>query len=487
VNSKPLLHKPLSWLIYGIVVSVPLLFGAAHPIVLGSYVLVILTCLGGWLLLNDIKLVENTSFWHLVPVLLIGYLFLQTVPLPMGLVDLLSPMRAERVRMVNELAATDQHYISLSENGIVGVFRTIFVLSLLVYYRSLKKVISSNEGVYHIILYCVLFVGVIEALYGLIQFVNPGIGILWLKLTAGRAAHGTILYKNQYASLLNMIWPIAVGGAVMFFVGRRGRSRRGEGRKKEKDMFQKISSTRPQALLLVAVSTMIILAVLFSLSRGGILSMVLVGFCLIVLLPFSIKSKLFSLLIFLLLIGGYGGMIGLDTIVSRFDTISASKGARLDIYAASFPMVIDHWLTGIGLGSYTLLSPVYLKGFPENLHNSRVHCEYLELLIELGIPIATLLFCWLAGGMWKLLTRILAVRSRSESQIAKVIMATASMCGIIGFLAHGLIDFGWRLPANVFFAITLLALCVSSLESIEEDALSTNTRAASQAPEDERA
>ncbi len=82
-------------------------------------------------------------------------------------------------------------------------------------------------------------VGAIEALYGLLQFVNPSIGILWLKLTGGRAAHGTIIYKNQYASLLNMIWPLAVGGTVMFFVGRQDKRRQGEGRKKTQDLLQK--------------------------------------------------------------------------------------------------------------------------------------------------------------------------------------------------------------------------------------------------------
>lgn len=469
VNPTLLMHKPISWLIYGIVVSVPLVFGAVHPIVLGFYVLVILICLGGWLLLNDIKLFENASFWHLFPFFLIGYLFFQTIPLPLDMVDLLSPMRAERVRMVNELAGTEQHYVSLSENGIAGVFRAIFVLALLVYYYCLKKVISTDDRAYYMLLYCMIFVGTIEAFYGLIQFVSPGIGILWLKVTGGRAAYGTIIYKNQYASLLNMIWPLAIGGTVMFFLGRKGIKRQSEGRKKAKDILQKVSSTRPQALLLAALSTMIILGVMFSLSRGGILSMILVGFCLILFLPFSVKSKLLSLLIFLLLTGGYGAMIGLDTIVSRFDTIGVSKGARMDIYISSFPMVVDHWLTGIGLGSYTLLSPVYLKGFPEHFHNSRVHSEYLELLIELGIPAASLLFCWLAVGMWKLLARILSVRPKNEFQMAKVIMGTTAICGIIGFLAHGLIDFGWRLPANVFFVMTLLALCVTSLESIEEE------------------
>jgi len=379
-------------LIGGIVVSVPLIFGAVHPIVLGGYVAIILTCLGGWLLLNNAQILEDYSFLHLFPVILISYLFLQSVPLPFELVEFLSPMRAERVRMVNDLAGTEQYFISLSENGIAGIFRAIFILSLLIYYYSLKKIITTDERAYYLLFYCIVFVGLIEALYGLLQFVNPSIGILWLKLTGGRAAHGTIIYKNQYASLLNMIWPLVVGGTAMFFIGRKSRRYNRDRGKTTKDIVQKISSTKPQALFLAAVAIMIMLAVLFSLSRGGILSMIFVGFCLIVLLPFTIKSKLLACLFFFLLTGGYGAMMGLDTIVSRFDSIGASKGVRLDIYISSLPIFFDHWLTGIGLGSYTLLSPVYLKGFPANIHFDRVHSDYLELLIELGGPVALLLF-----------------------------------------------------------------------------------------------
>ena len=72
--------------------------------------------------------------------------------------------------------------------------------------------------------------------------------------------------------------------------------------------------------------------------------------------------------------------------------------------------------------------------------------------------------------MYKLLARTLAIQSLRKPQMAKMIMAIASLCGIIGFLVHGFIDFGWRLPANVFFAMTLLALCVTSLESLESKA-----------------
>ncbi len=276
--------------------------------------------------LTAVSFLRICLYCTLYPFLLVGYLFLQSLPLPLALVDILSPARAERVTMVNELAGVGQHSVSLSENGTAGMFKALFILALLVYYYSLKKVISTDERAYSLLFYCLMIVGVIEALYGLLQFVNPGIGILWLKVTSGRAAYGTIIYKNQYASMLNMIWPLAIGGAAMFFSGRQGKRRQGEGRKNSRDIFYRVSATRPQALLLTALSTAIVLAVLFSLSRGGILSMILVGFCLIILMPFTMKSKLLALLGFILLTAAYASLMGFDTIISRFDTLGASKG-----------------------------------------------------------------------------------------------------------------------------------------------------------------
>ena len=465
-TKEPILQKTASWLVYGIVLTVPLIFGAIIPAVLGLYIFLILVFLGGWLLLNGSRLQMDFSWWYLVPLLLIIYIFFQSVPLPIEWVKILSPARAERVQMVNELAGTRQLFISLSENGIDGAFKALFILALLIFYCALKQVMKVDERAYFILFYCMMAIGALEAVYGLLQFVNPSIGILGIREITSRAAHGTIVYKNQYASLLNMIWPLAVGGALMFFVTMRGMKK--EGKKKVKDVLEQISTTKPQSVILSALAVLLILAVLFSLSRGGILSMLFIGLLLLLLLPFSLRRKILVFLLFATAIGGYGYLLGLDTIVSRFSSITGSGETRINLYLSSLPMLLDHWATGVGLGSYTLLSPVYLKGFPANLHYNRAHNEYLELFIELGIPFATLFFCFLFGGIVNLFAKIVKGFSVVSSGDAKIIMAIVSFSGVLGFLAHGLIDFGWRLPANVFFALVLLALCTTSLEAIQE-------------------
>ncbi len=128
-------------------------------------------------------------------------------------------------------------------------------------------------------------------------------------------------------------------------------------------------------------------------------------------------------------------------------------------------MLVDHWLTGIGIESYSLLSPIYLKGFPAHIHYDKAHNEYLELLIELGIPVALLLFGWMLSGMGKLMLGLLALMKKTTVDQNRVAIGTAAFCGLVGFLVHGLVDFGWRLPVNLVYSITLLALCVDSIRT----------------------
>lgn len=463
------LEKPATWLICFLLIAFPLLFGAVHPIVLGGFTFLILVGIGGWLLLNhseDVTL--SLSFWWLAPLVLIGYLIFQAIPLPLELVELLSPNRAARIQKVNELAGTNLQWVSLSDNGITGLYRSFFLLSLFLYFVALKRLMSHNAKTFVLIFWCLIGVGTFEALYGLLQFVKPNLGILWLKITAGRAAYGTIIYKNQFASLLNMIWPLAAAGSAIYAL--RGEEESGACHRKRK-FEERLSNSKTQSTLMFGAAILMVLAVLFSLSRGGILTMLLVALLLTILLPFTTRKKMIYLGLFMVIIVGYGAMLGIDTVVTRFVTISGSGETRLKLYLLSLPMAFDHWLTGIGLGSFTLLSPIYLEGFPVGRHADRVHSEYLELLIELGIPMASLLFFWILGGVVKIIVTMKSAHSMHRVNQQRIILVLATVCGLIGFLVHGLVDFGWRLPANLLYATTLLAIiavCLSDISAISK-------------------
>nr|WP_275888453.1 O-antigen ligase family protein [Desulfobulbus alkaliphilus] len=223
--------------------------------------------------------------------------------------------------------------------------------------------------------------------------------------------------------------------------------------------LRRLGETGKEAPLLLFATGLMLLAILFSLSRGGILTMLFIFFLLNLFLPINKTLKRITLSLIALFLTGYGLMLGMDTVIHRFNTLDASGNTRLTLYLASLQMLYDHWATGIGLGSYTLLSPVYLKGFAANIHFDHAHNEFLELTLELGLPAVMLLFGWLAWIMTKNGEKLLHWSStQRQPPPASVLIGSAAFCALLGFLAHSLVDFNWRLPANLFFAVTMAAL-----------------------------
>jgi hypothetical protein len=456
-------QKTGQYFVLGIIATIPLVFGAVHPLLTGVYTFLLLVGLGGWLLLNLPEKKASPTLNILLPLVIILWVALQSVPLPIEVVEFFSPHRAERVSMVNTLAGTNQKFITLSENGTAGLYKALFLLSFLIYYQTLKRLLAQNKDFLNTVVLVIVAVGAVEAFYGLFQFVSPQVGILWLAIK-GRAAYGTIIYKNQYASFLNMIWPLAMASGLCFFLNKKKRIQNKKAENQTQATINELADTKVQAILYLFAAALMWLAVLFSLSRGGMLAMVLVAMCFSFFLPFSKMRKVTCLIAFVVFVGSYGAILGLDTVTARFNSMGFSGAVRFDIYLASLPLLMDHWLTGIGMGAYTLLSPVYLKGFPVNIHFDRVHNEYLELFIELGIPMASLLFLWLAFQLSKMLHKIIGTTKLLRLDLNLFLLGLASFCGLLGFLIHGVVDFGWRLPANLLYATTLAAIVMHCLK-----------------------
>ncbi len=205
-----------------------------------------------------------------------------------------------------------------------------------------------------------------------------------------------------------------------------------------------------------------ILALLFTQSRGGIITMLFAGFLFGCLLPTSGKQKILIGLPLILFLSFYGGMMGgYQDVVMRFSQFVSGAEGRFTIWLGSLTMLKSHLFTGIGMGSYEFLSLMYLEGVPENVWFDRAHNEYLELAIELGLPVVITLYIWLSAGVYKYFKFTVSI-GKAKNKIRKMslleLSAMAAFCSLMAFLLHGFVDFVWRLPANVFFMVTLLAL-----------------------------
>jgi len=469
LHTRPLktrlrLQKTGRFFIVFLLASMPLLFGAVHPIVVGLYTALMLTSCGGWLLVNSRKLPANLcrSRWIMFALLFIAWALFSTIPLPMGLLELLSPARAASLQAVNQLAGTDIRWAPLNYHSSAGLLFALFLFALLLYGLTLDVLLSADRRLLKKIVYTCIGLAILEAAYGMLQVFNPQLGVLWLSgIQAGKGmARGTIIYKNQYASLLNMCWPLAVGAALFYFkqaipVAQHRRHKRKHGRA----LAEMVTSRRLQGFLFLFVASCIMLAVLFSQSRGGIIAMVLVMVLLLFLAPLTGKNKIRLSSCLLLFTLAYGSAIGFSSIIDHFMVIGGSGLARINIYLASLPILYDHSIAGIGLESYRLLSPVYLKNFPENILFDRAHNEYLELTIELGLPMALFFFGALFTALYGQAQKIVHFRRKKLSELDfSNIVALVAFCGVAGFLFHGLADFGWHLPANLLYFVTLTVL-----------------------------
>jgi len=120
--------------------------------------------------------------------------------------------------------------------------------------------------------------------------------------------------------------------------------------------------------------------------------------------------------------------------------------------------VEDFWLTGSGLSSNRYLTSNY-RTFPGPVFYSWAHNDYLQLLIEVGLP-GFLLFVWI-------LVVFLQGAHRAREGLASdpaLFRLHAGFCAALVAIAfHSFTDFSLHLPAN-FSVLSLIVGIVMGLQ-----------------------
>jgi len=461
-------EKPTRLIFFFVLATIPLVFGARHPLVHGLYSFFLLITCGTWFILNFGRTKNRlTTFNSLVPIIILFFILLSAVSLPLFLIHLVSPVRAEYLVRAARIAQLHNPVTSLSYYAPTTQFYAVYGLALFFFFQSSASLLRSRTN-QRAILWIITMIGVIEAAYGLLQAMNPSLGVLWLPsaVSAAGCARGTIIYRNQFAAFINLCWPMSlVLGISLYQPVFAELDFLNQGKKKQ-SMTEKFSLLFQKATAPLWASGFMVLALIFSRSRGGIAVMLITGGLFILLLPLSRRIKMFSVGALLLFIFIYGDMIGFQVVIDRFMFFCNGAIERWNLWISSLTMLKDHPLTGIGMGGYEFLSPVYLNNVPDRLWFDRAHNEYVEMAIELGLPLMLLFLTWMFRGLAQYGSRIFKIRKKKKSLgdiRSNEIAAIGAFCGITGLLLHGFVDFVWRLPANVVYAVALLALLNAAL------------------------
>ena len=157
-----------------------------------------------------------------------------------------------------------------------------------------------------------------------------------------------------------------------------------------------------------------------------------------------------------LAVAGFAVWIGIEPVLSRFGELPRqleAEKARPQVWKDSLGAAQDFWLTGSGLSSYRYLTSNY-RTFSGRVFYSWAHNDYLQLLIELGLP-GSLLLAWILLVVWRSAHRD---REALHYHPALFNLHAGYCAAAIGIGLHSLTDFSLHLPAN--FALLSIVLGV---------------------------
>ncbi len=398
-------------------------------------------------------------FYHvpgILPLLCIGlYHLLQIVPLPAGLVALISPETYRLHELTGDIAKVPD-WISLSVRKKETVSEFFRFASAAAFYVLTVQLFSQKEMLKRTIITLTAFSGFL-AFLAIMQYLFYNNKIYWIReLTLGGLPFGPFVNRNHYAGFMGMVFPLVLGLFLFYkpqvsYASLRERlvelfSRRGT------NMYILIGL----ALVLMAVS------VFLSLSRSGIvslgLSITFFGLMLSAAKTGSRRGVVIVIICILILLSV--GWFGWEPIVARFEKIRNPVGNIADmrptIWKDTVPMIKDFPVFGTGFGTYIDAYTKY-RTLPGETIVDHAHNDYLELLSDGGL-IGFLLFGWFFAAV--------GIRSfntfRKRKELYSIYIFIGSLSGIVYMFFHSVTDFNLHIGSNGLYFFFLAGIMVSS-------------------------
>ena len=333
-------------------------------------------------------------------------------------------------------------------------FFTLQLLALTAFLALLYRYANSERRV-RVLVYTVLVVAVVSAVFGILrQTTQQQTGFL-LPLLRPKQGYGQFINKNHFAYLMEM----ALGLGIGLITGG--------------------GVSRDRVMIYVALLFPIWTALVLANSRGGVLAMI-TQIVIAVLLLTSVRGlsegyqlqkimqsvALKVVLLVVLLVGIVFGTlwVGGDRLASNFEGASSEfasdtsrQGAsRNEIWRASLKMFAAHPIVGVGLGGYWIGITAYhdASGLmtPQEAHN-----DYLELLSSGGV-------IGLALGIWFVVMVVMKARENFVEGSGYMRAARfGAILGIAGVAAHSLVDFGLHIMTNAFVFLILIMIATTEL------------------------
>jgi O-antigen ligase len=311
--------------------------------------------------------------------------------------------------------------------------------------------------------YTVIFVGLVSALFGVIRqdlhFDRRGFVLPYLRPQMG---YGQFINNNHFALLMEMAFGLLLG--LLAGAGARHTQRRGR-------FLYLIAATPIWSALVLANSRggvfammgqVLFFALLLGAARSPGVQAGREGFC----RPASgdlLKLRRLGLSVCMLLVVGVSiAWVGSDPLARRMENLQNEvEGAadrryprRVEMWRATWKMVKDHPVVGVGFGGYWVAINRYYDAsgvsVPQQAHN-----DYLETLASGGVIAGILVICFV----------VLLIRQARKCLRAREPFRRAAcfgaLVGLVGTALHGIVDFGLHVTVNSLVFISLIVLATA--------------------------
>lgn len=371
-------------------------------------------------------------------VLFVVYLALQIMPVPGGLMSLISPQRAQ---IWNKGAYGINGMATLSLDITATIWSVIMFSSYLgVFVITLK--LSENHTCFVIIMAGIFLLGVCQVLFDIL---TKYYGYHYVSMSDidghGYRLTGTFVNSNNLSALLNL--SVASGLALVTLLAR-----------------QYLQGRRALTMLLCPIPVAGVLLLIYGNIQAGSSG----GF--LALMAAAALSGLFLLLYRLSRVALTGFIVLAMAMImllwqfgsQELNMAQIAQKASLDSRIIIWKDVIAMWknfpLFGIGAGAFEWIFPIYKSDLASPLKIATAHSGYMHFLAETGIAGVLLLLAFLVAFMKPVLTFI---KSGSPNSLA----AAMCMTGVLAFLIQELVETNLLIPGVAIPFFTLLALVLA--------------------------
>lgn len=379
------------------------------------------------------------------------FMIAQLVPLPLPLLELVSPTAAAAWQRAGAESAGS---VSLDRGATLSAIVQAASLAALFVVVSLT---ASSWRRVQILCTVVVAMGAFEAALGVATELARHQGWVAAGPVEGvGGARGTFVNPNHYAGFLEVALCLSLGLSL----SRAGEGEWLPGSARELASRAVAFSLSARAPLLAAQVLMVV-ALLWSGSRGAVAA---VAVALPLVLAGALPPQRHAARGARLKGLAAGAAVVLVTVLwsgagSLADKIAHAgvHGNRLPLAAATLDMAADFPLFGSGAGSYASVFPAYKTPALGSAFYEHAHNDYLQVLAEGGIVGAGLFLAAVGSAFVPALRRGRRRRSRGARAFT-----AGSLAACTCLLIHGLYDFNLQIPANAMLFVLSLALAVAA-------------------------